>query len=263
MTLREEDYCTVPENDMKIWRYMDFTQFISLLENGLHLRRADTFEDDYEGTLPDEMRDVRESTLSKYPDDWVESFLPKLRETLTHFTHLNCWHLNEQESAAMWDLYLNMDDGICVQTTVGNLKTALRESKTEYLLSKVEYIDYSSEEFTGWDQPLGNTISPFVHKRSSFEHENELRVIRHQIPFEENDGVSAVTAEDIQQLDLDEEQIPEAHKHISIDFERLIGSVYVAPHAGGWIEELLQDVREKYDLSFEITNSRMNEQPSY
>jgi len=38
--------------NIKIWRYMDFTQFVSMLEaGGLLFRRADLLEDKFEGTM--------------------------------------------------------------------------------------------------------------------------------------------------------------------------------------------------------------------
>lgn len=44
--------CFLPPKDknVKIWRYMDFTKFVSLLETeSLFLSRVDKFEDPYEG----------------------------------------------------------------------------------------------------------------------------------------------------------------------------------------------------------------------
>ena len=44
----------LPEDlDTKIWRYMDFTKFVSLLETrSLFFVRADSFTDPFEGTWP-------------------------------------------------------------------------------------------------------------------------------------------------------------------------------------------------------------------
>ena len=41
------------DDNKKIWRYMDFTKFIDILENeALFFTRSDRFEDKFEGTLP-------------------------------------------------------------------------------------------------------------------------------------------------------------------------------------------------------------------
>jgi len=39
--------------DQKLWRYMDFTKFMSLLETkSLWFNRSDRFDDPFEGTYP-------------------------------------------------------------------------------------------------------------------------------------------------------------------------------------------------------------------
>lgn len=38
---------------------------------------------------------------------------------------VNCWHLNEYESAAMWDLYLKNEEGVAIQTTFNRIKKSL------------------------------------------------------------------------------------------------------------------------------------------
>ena len=38
---------------------------------------------------------------------------------------INCWHLNDHESAAMWKLYLKSNEGIVIQSTFTNLNTVL------------------------------------------------------------------------------------------------------------------------------------------
>ena len=37
-------------------------------------------------------------------------------------TAISCWHENQYESAAMWQLYNPSNDGIAIQTTFGKLK---------------------------------------------------------------------------------------------------------------------------------------------
>ena len=43
-----------PENeDIKVWRYMDFTKLVSLIDSlRLYFTRADKFEDPFEGSFP-------------------------------------------------------------------------------------------------------------------------------------------------------------------------------------------------------------------
>lgn len=49
--LREHPFMIKPERNIKLWRYMDFTKFIALLENKkLVFPSSNLFEDPFEGT---------------------------------------------------------------------------------------------------------------------------------------------------------------------------------------------------------------------
>src|SRR5579885_861214 len=106
------DFPTPPDDTM-IWRYMSMSKFLSLLiSRSLYLTQCDRLEDPFEGTLP------RNST----PDERRDA--AKMR----HMMYVNCWYMNEHESAAMWKLYSAAGDGIAVQSTIGRLKRCFVEA---------------------------------------------------------------------------------------------------------------------------------------
>jgi hypothetical protein len=84
---------------------------------------------------------------------------------------LNSWHINEYESAAMWKLYLESDEGIAIQSTLGRLNKSLKDTKETIFIGKIKYIDYEKESI-----PESNQYYPFLYKRKSFEYEKELRL---------------------------------------------------------------------------------------
>src|SRR5207247_223935 len=88
---------------------------------------------------------------------------------------MNCWHMNEGESAAMWKLYTVTNESVCIQSTYRRLRDTLPED--QFAVSVVHYIDYESE----W-LPEGNLMYPYVHKRRSFAHERELRALHFDPP---------------------------------------------------------------------------------
>ncbi len=52
MLIRGHEVYPLPERRLTIWRYMDFTKFVDLLEEqALVFPRTDLFEDPYEGLL--------------------------------------------------------------------------------------------------------------------------------------------------------------------------------------------------------------------
>ena len=86
-----------------------------------------------------------------------------------------CWHENDYESAAMWKLYSDLENGIAIQSTFKNLKECFFEDEPDVVIGKVEYLNYNEDSI-----PWGNKLyiyKPFMYKRRSFEYENEIWAI--------------------------------------------------------------------------------------
>ena len=156
--------------NVKIWRYMDFTKFISIVDsNSLFFSRADMLGDPFEGSM---------SFLNKekWPSMYSSEVLKALNSSTSHniwmrqWTFVNCWHMNEVESVAMWQLYAKSSEAVAIQSTYQDLHRLL---PNDTYIGVVKYIDYKTQ----W-MPEGNAFYPYVHKRRSFEHERELRAIR-------------------------------------------------------------------------------------
>lgn len=107
----------------KIWRYMDFTKYISLLEKReLFFSRADKLGDPFEGSYPkgniQQRKRMHEEMLRRLPSVFNAVYERKpegwstLYKNLPRFIFINSWHQNDQESAAMWRLYLKSNEGI-------------------------------------------------------------------------------------------------------------------------------------------------------
>src|SRR5688572_1174241 len=100
-----------PETDVAIWRFMDFTKFVAMLENeGLFFVRADLLGDPFEGSVPQVNVAARPRTFSDIPDlqpaalDDLLNAWARSHEWHRRQVRINCWHMNDEESAAMWKL---------------------------------------------------------------------------------------------------------------------------------------------------------------
>lgn len=210
-----------PNEDQKIWRYMDFTKFIDLLiTKSLYFCRVDLFDDIFEGSVTritakkrDGLSPVRDKKGEIISDFWKNISIQSRKQNA-----INCWHMNNQESAAMWKLYLNSNEGIAVQSTFKKLKDCLNESDLSIHLGTIKYVDYDHVDI-GW----GNGFIPFVHKRKSFEHENELRALIWEIEKENKDKVN----------------LSEGGVSVQIDVLKLIENVYVSPASPKWFLALV------------------------
>jgi len=144
----------------------------------------------------------------------------------------------------MWKLYLKSDEGIAIQSTYKKLKRSLIDEE-QIFLGVVKYIDYEKE----WIDD-GNMLSPFVHKRKSYEHEQEVRALVIKWPTDE------------QGFEFDNETIVDGLR-IKTDIETLIERIYVAPSTPNWFSELVKAVVNRYGYEFKVEHSKLNEKPLF
>jgi hypothetical protein len=107
-----------PSNpDIKIWRYMDFTKFVSILQQkGLFFPVVSELEDQFEGSFSKANKLLR--PLFRKHDPSSAGHRSETIKSLRDWTVVSCWHMNEQESAAMWNLYARTNEAICIQSTL-------------------------------------------------------------------------------------------------------------------------------------------------
>ncbi len=236
---------------IKVWRYMDFTKLVSLIDTRrLFFTRADKFEDPFEGSWPRMnvmVRNLMPDCIPENAREGIAKIMAQMGETNKQwpkYNAINCWHMNEHESAAMWRLYLKSDEGIAVQSTYHKLRDSITDEEKIHI-GVVKYIDYDAE----WIE-TGNLLTPFVYKRKSFEHEREVRALVTKWPV----GGNATT--------FSHDTIEHGVK-IKVDVERLIENIYVAPSSPAWFADLVRAVIQRYGYDFPVVHSRLNEQPVF
>lgn len=229
-----------PEENLTIWRYIDFTKFVDLLlSKQLFFARSDSFEDPFEGRI--RLKDY-EKTKQMFSDE----------ELTKKFYFLNCWHINENQSDAMWKIFLSTNNGIAIKSTVGNLIKSFEETKEDIFISKVYYREFENitfnevlfEEQNRTMNGRGGSYNQFNYKRISFEHEKELRLfhIDMPIPHAIKDGIP---------------REPLTHKKLDINLECLINEIVVAPFADDWFKDLVKQIVEKLNYNFSISKSEL------
>jgi hypothetical protein len=243
MYQEERGFYAPEKHDQKIWRFMDFTKYVDLLQKrALYFCRLDNFEDPYEGA---------------FPTNQVEQ--PQVLETTNHvrqFNFVNCWHMNEGESAAMWSIYLINHNGVAIQSNFERLRDSFAATEEDVFLSIVKYHDYRQKSpidlinENPWSEgSSGSTINPQIFKRTSFDFERELRAIYIDLPIEYN-------MEELKKRNL-------GHgKSLRVDLDTLIEKIYVSPKADGWFKDLVGSVTEKYALYKPIEKSALYDRPN-
>ncbi len=244
MPAREHPVFEPPQNvNISIWRYMDFTKFVFMLENkGLFLSRADKLGDPFEGSYSKANKLLRPSVYKgRIPEQAIRQMGDFVKLT-RQWTMINCWHMNEHESAGMWKLYTQTSEAIAIKSTYIDLHNVLDE---KCFVGTVKYIDYDRD----W-LPESNAFYPYIHKRLSFAHERELRVIHQELPIKD------------QKFDFSN-QPPAQGILKTVDISSLINSIYVAPTAASWYKELVERIVQKYDLNKPVIQSSLDEEPFF
>ncbi|HEY7311925.1 MAG TPA: hypothetical protein VH643_21355 [Gemmataceae bacterium] len=261
--LRSDKKLWQPDDDGRLWRYMDFTKFVSMLDTkALFFSRLDKLEDKYEGTLSKPTLAWVERSLGSQPTEQKAKWSQTLEVYKSFKAHMfvNCWHINEHESTAMWDLYLKSDEGVAVRSTFKRIKDSLSSCPYSIDASKVRYVDYETELI-----PVGGDTSiyyPVVHKRKSYQHENELRLFcwGYNLSIEDQKVAGLDLAGPIYPCLLP--QLPDRPGvSLGVNLDALIEEVYVAPSCPGWFLDLVNSVLSKYEVAREARKSNLDSDP--
>ena len=226
---------------------MDFSKYVALIsKRALYFARADKLGDPFEGSTTQLTRSIFDAQLTEHfkPDIVAKLSVgaSDFREWVRQWVFVNCWHMNECESAAMWRLYARTTDAVAIQSTYARLAGTLPES---ILIGEVWYVDYDRTVI-----PETNLFYALMHKRRSFEHEHELRAVWMDMPKEE----SAVLAR---------APNPEDGRYVPVDLGQLVERVLVAPTAPSWFRDAVQSVTECYRCGFPVLQSALDAKPLF
>ncbi|MDA2230952.1 MULTISPECIES: DUF2971 domain-containing protein [Bacillus cereus group] len=251
MFIEHDDVNSNIEENAKLWRYMDFAKFVSLLSTeSLYLCKPDEFDDVFEGRLfglEKAKKIIENQKLSEGNGFAFGSYegYSKTKLATSDFLRenafINCWHLNEEESAAMWGLYVKSGQGIAVQTTFEKIKQSLNHCGKEVYIGKVKYVDHKKEE-----NFYGNNILPFFTKRLSFKHEEEVRIV-YSAPNHKEFWDDATIYQNTPGI------------NIKVDLGELIERIYISPDAPPWFMSVVEVVLKKFNLDPEVIHSKLYE----
>ena len=235
---------------------MDFAKFVSLLEaRALFFARADKLGDPFEGAWSDAnlklLEQGKEIVSPRDVANWIEAWRMIVRTAREErrFTLVNCWHASEHESEAMWRLYSGIGYGLAVRTDFKTLVHSFTDRVPD-IIARVEYLSYE-DQLMPWSMQ-----APFLHKRLSFAHEQEVRAIIRCHSYKETDR------QDVREIDYSRD-VCEVGMAFAVDPSDLIQEVVVSPYADTWISGLVQSVSARYGVNKPVTQSGMARNPEW
>ena len=221
-------------DSQRIWRYMRRERFQKLVRDGsLFFCRADGFDDKWEGRFPIKMIEKFNLAARKIPSSDGQSYTgiewQVQKEVPSHL--VNCWHVNDQESFAMWKIY-GADDPSCIaiQSTLGRLKESFKATDEQIWIGEVEYVDFREWEpgnrFFNAGTP--NTLKTFFLKWHYFEFEREIRAVLNKACREQGDPKGML---------------------VPVDLSVLIEHVYVSPTGSDEEEKTIKAILSENTLT--------------
>jgi len=265
-------------DDAVLWRYLDLTKLLALLEdNALHFARADLLGDPFEGSEaalnsepPTHVFNVDRQELEELDGEGRDRFRKIYEMMRPHriaqrrWIWISCWNHSPIESDALWGRYVRAEYGVAIRSTFGRLTRSFgdplppqAERSQEPLptdapwpvyVGQVAYVDYAT---AAW--PHGNAFWPYVHKRLSFEHEHEVRALVTRMPTIEVDGEQRVERE----ADMPPGRL------VAVDLGVLIESIHVSPVAPEWFSDLVRRVCARYGVAADVHQSELAATPIF
>lgn len=219
--------------DHELWRYMDFLKFVDLLQcRALWFTRLDQLDDPYEGSLTKPTADFFAEVRSRtgFRGGIMHEKWRKIR-------CVNCWHMSDYESAAMWEIY-SKSAGLAICSRITSLEPSFPPEVTGgswcILGDAVQYVNFSTDNMARLDE-YGAVVSKadFMCKRMSFEHEREYRLA----------------------TNLESCEFELTGKHIPVLLEKLISRIVISPLAPQWVAEVVQKEVMIHGLNIEVAKS--------
>ena len=226
-------------DDIIIWRYMDFASFCYLLvKKTLFFKRLDKHSDQLEGTILEETKSLMlkyrkafQLTTELEAEKWVENFVSGVEQDKPNILS-NSWIMSNNESYSMWKIYLHgSNEGIALKTTVGKLKKCFIDDNYKIYISKVSYETLDANNI--------NQYSVGTNKSKPYIYENELR---------------AIILTQFKMLDNKKTAKFEIGTDVFVGLEILLDVIHISPFSGNWFQTVVTDVVKKYVPTFNVAN---------
>jgi hypothetical protein len=246
------------DENATIWRYIDFAKLVDMLDQStLHFASLRTLEDPYEGVpsepaltfLREHEQAMKEDLIAKGIVDpsfeWPRSTV-SVYETWRQIIFTNCWHMNNVESLAMWQLYA--PKGIAIRSTIRHLKASLRNAPEAICVGEVSYGNRD-------DGPLWKSLNAPTRtffKLQSYDFEREVRAAT--MLREREKPPKGFTPEELKRAS--EEGIP-----VRCDLNILISAGHVGPKCPDWFKSLVDRTMRRYGHKQDVVTSPLRTRP--
>ncbi len=252
----------IEDPDAPIWRYLTFAKLVDLLDRReLWFSQLAAFVDPWEGmpavSTLEESRKTWEYVHERVRDEQgvvvpphTDAMTVSNYESFRILGYVNCWHINEYESMAMWNEYSH--EGIAIKSSFSRLVAATNAVTHQISIAPVSYRDRRKVN----THPIeDHPFSAAFKKEMSYEHERELRA--HFLYDARPEG-------DLSWHPIETPKLFRKGMYVGpIDLDALVESVHVSPGRPQWFAELVERVMQKYELPKPVERSAIDDRPNF
>lgn len=250
---------------------MDLSKFLSMITySAIPFTRVDSFDDPYDGLSWGTWNEVKKikREINKYSTQKCSKIINEYVSLSKKYIHLlgekmkstfaSCWALKENESVALWDLYVPYGkEGVAIQTSVNKLAMQFRGKGKKYeiidpdnnyrmidisedyrygfIMRKVEY---NNNKESAYSLNNGDNFNECFIKRPFFDYENEFRIV-------------------IAGLNMKNFNIENKTKTIyaKVNLLELIDKIYISPRIDNWKRQLIINMIKIYNEKLNFLHS--------
>lgn len=235
MKFPRHEHLETPPGNTIVWRYIGLEKFLDLLtHHRLFFTNARNFTDGYEVSLPANIVASKRKELSKKGltgRDFEEELaaFEWTNRPMRDLTLVNCWSLGQDESYALWKIYLGgFRAGVAIRTNLSRLRKSLEGGNDPFpediYVGKVQYKRFFPEKDL-------SRFSLVTTKRQFYEYEKELRLFILHFPKSEG-GIKPPYDFSV-------------GRHINVDLSILIDRLYLSPFVAPWFSESMKRILSK------------------
>ncbi len=237
-----------PDDQIKVWRYMDLPKFIDFLQtNLLHLGRVSAFKDYFEGTYPQgaaaTSRELMKGLVSAEiltemtmaAKNAMRLYSSYIRKVLGERMYASCWYSGDAENALMWRAYGGSGLGVVIQSTYAKVRDNIPANlEFPVCIGQVRYMDYIADGHPGFNTSI--PLETYLNKRKEYASEREVRLLS--------------------MFNVGDPQPPGIL--VDFDFKSVVESVRIYPGAPAWILNMLNRLVESRSIKIGVERSSMD-----
>ena len=203
--------------------------------------RLDLLSDPHEGSTPRLLASQRDQYFREQGLERIIGHFQSINQQLRTASYVSCWHAGNQESEAMWRLYCPSNEGVAIRTSYQKLVDSVAHDSSLHI-GAVTYLDYETGGY-----PLTNVFYPLMHKRISFAHENEIRIVKLDMELSIGKTVGPVGIT------------------VDWDIDNLIEEIFIDPYAPEYYAEIVRPIVAQFapNLESRVHWSQMRSAPVY